>query len=215
MSNFDKILLFLIAKICPQSTLREFFLAMPVLVGKTLSRSTICRTFFSWGWTFHRVEHRQKQKYTKAIRYFNHVLAMPDLVRRTGLEKIKFLDEVHFVSERVWIELRVSVRKVKSSPWRHRQISKKQIAWRFFRIRQTSFPLMQTLEKTPTPNLTLGYLLLTVLPTNSSSFVTMSLFSTTRLSMLEQTRLCSLLIRWTNSVRDGFFFLLIVPNSIL
>ncbi len=54
----------------------------------------------TWGWSYHTIENKQLAKYTTTnkMRYHNHPLAMPRILDLNGIERLKFIDEVHFVT---------------------------------------------------------------------------------------------------------------------
>lgn len=74
---------------------------MKKIAGINATPGRISQTFSSWGWSYHQVQIKQKLKYTpeNVYRYFNHVLAMPEIVKCHGIERLKYLDEVHYVSK--------------------------------------------------------------------------------------------------------------------
>lgn len=103
LTDLDKLYLVELGKRYPQSNLSLFNKALRVLTGTTVTNATISRYFTQIGWSYHCVEHKQRLKYTQEnlMRYLHHIIAMPDIARQKGLEKIKYLDEVHFVSKQM------------------------------------------------------------------------------------------------------------------
>lgn len=85
---------------CPTFTLSEYQLVLMKL-GIRMSRDTIRRRFKHWKLSYKKVQYKQIAKYTyiNMQKYFNHLLYMPQLVQTKGLLRIKYLDEVHFVSK--------------------------------------------------------------------------------------------------------------------
>ena len=68
-----------------------------------MDRATISRKLSTWGWSYRAVENKQLAKYTtmNKTRYVYHVLAMPRIVLRHGIERVKYIDEVHFVTSKL------------------------------------------------------------------------------------------------------------------
>lgn len=100
-SLIDKCWLRELAIKAPKTRLNSFRKALIELTGTNVTTATISRYFDNLGWSYHNEEHKQKLKYTKENieRYFNHVLAMPDIIAEVSMKKVKYLDEVHYVTK--------------------------------------------------------------------------------------------------------------------
>ncbi len=94
--------LYCLAKLYPNSTLSEFKQAL-MITKKSYSVSTISRIFKKWGWTYHFVDYKQKQKYlpVNVHRYFQQTVFISELAAKEGIKAIKYLDEVHFTSRQL------------------------------------------------------------------------------------------------------------------
>ncbi len=84
----------------PTLSLRQYQIQL-AHAGFELSRPTICRIIRDFGYSRKVAEYKQRQKFTSenVSRMLHHVLLMPDLLRLYGIDRIKFLDEVHFVTK--------------------------------------------------------------------------------------------------------------------
>jgi transposase len=101
LTSQDKPHLYMLGKLYPQSLLQSIATVLQKLTGTKVSTFTICRFYQSLGWRFKNVEYKQKLKYTvqNVDRWLNHVRGMPELVKKYGMNNIKYLDEVHLVSK--------------------------------------------------------------------------------------------------------------------
>jgi transposase len=103
LTDLDKRYLYELGRRYPQSSLTSFNNAIQLLTQSKVSNATISLYFKQIGWSYHKVEYKQKLKYTSdnLQRYLHHVLVMPDIVKDKGLSSIKYLDEVHFVTKQL------------------------------------------------------------------------------------------------------------------
>lgn len=103
MTPYDKKILRLLATKYPKTDLETFAKALQLYTGTIVTPATISLTFKSFGWSYHKIEYKQQLKYTynNMKRYSEYVRAMPDIVDEYGFERIKYLDEVHFVTRQL------------------------------------------------------------------------------------------------------------------
>jgi hypothetical protein len=67
-------------------------------IGFFVSTEFVRKIFMGWKWSFKKPAHKQLQKYTaeNVKRYHDYI----DWIATQDLSKLKFMDEVHFVSKR-------------------------------------------------------------------------------------------------------------------
>ncbi len=73
----------------PKTSLMSFCRALSILTGTDVNRATICRQFRTWGWSYHTIENKQLAKYITIN------------LDQNGIERLKFIDEVHFVTNKL------------------------------------------------------------------------------------------------------------------
>jgi transposase len=84
----------------PKFTLAEFEEVMNKL-NISIAKDTIRRKIKKWKISYKKAEYKQTAKFTHTNmqRYFDYIIYLPKLVEAKDLSRIKFLDEVHFVSK--------------------------------------------------------------------------------------------------------------------
>jgi transposase len=112
LDAWERSLLFYLAKAYPQSSLAEFSKSIAFLTGKHMKKGGTCSIFTQWGFSYKKVETKHKLKYTthNIERYIRHVTSMPQIVMQYGLNRIKYVDEVHFVLKNLFKQRAISPR---------------------------------------------------------------------------------------------------------